>query len=346
MRSEPVAVAEPPSHPVHRRPATTDCGLPRLVRSAWSRGGALFALGIVVVLLTALVTLATAGDGEKWREAIGRIDAGLLSVMLGLTLTSFGIRALRFHWFARSIGINLPMSWTVLCYFAGFSLSATPGKIGEFMRLWLIRRRFGHGLDRTMPLQIADRLNDAVASVVLCGIGASAFAGYRTVLVFGAVLVTLGIVLVARPLLLLAVIGLTYRAVGATPRLFARLRRMVRMTSSLFAPRVLLPSILMSLAGWGLECTAFAIGIAAVAGVFDLLRAMFILEFSMVLGFASFLPGGTGMTELSLSGLLVASGIGLEDAVAATVLIRAATLWVSILVGIAATMVIARLDRA
>jgi uncharacterized protein (TIRG00374 family) len=343
VSSEPVVVAEPsptnryisPACPAELRPANP----------AWSKGGAAFALAIVFVMSVVFLVLSAAGDGDKWGDAIGRVHPALVFVLLALALASFAVRALRFHLFARAVGIQIPVGWMVLCYFAGFSLAATPGKVGEFMRLWLIRSRYGYSVSRSMPLQIADRLNDAVASFILCAIGAAAFAGYLPVLLFAACLIGLCVLAFACPALLLAVIGLAYRLFAIRPRLFAGLRRMVRLTATLFAPRVFLPTIALSVLGWGLECIAFAICLAVVAGVFDPLLAMFILEFSNVVGFASFMPGGTGMTELSLSGLMVASGIGLEDAVTVTVIIRAATLWFSILVGIAAAAVLARLDR-
>jgi uncharacterized protein (TIRG00374 family) len=348
VSSEPVAVADSsladhptaPACSIDPRPAD----LPP-ARVVGSKSRVASVLAIILILATAILTLSAAGDDEKWRDAIGRVHPGLLVVLLALALASFVVRALRFHLFARATGIEIPLGWMVLCYFAGFSLAATPGKVGEFMRLWLIRGRYGYPVSRSMPLQIADRLNDAVASFILCATGAAAFAGYLPILLFGAGLVGLGVLAFAYPALLLAAIGLAYRLFAIKPRLFAGLRRMVRLTATLFSPRVFLPSIALSVLGWGLECVAFALCLTVVAGAFDPLLAMFILEFSNVVGFASFMPGGTGMTELSLSGLMVASGIGLEDAVTVTVIIRAATLWFSILVGIAAAAVIARLDR-
>ncbi|MDQ2082810.1 lysylphosphatidylglycerol synthase transmembrane domain-containing protein [Xanthobacteraceae bacterium Astr-EGSB] len=342
MSSEPVPVAEPSL--TDRSIAPVCAAEPRPAKPAWSKGGAAFALAVVLVVSVAFLVLSAAGDGDKWRGAIGRVHPGLVVVLLVLALASFSARALRFQWFARAVGIDVPTPWMFLCYFAGFSLAATPGKVGEFMRLWLIRSRYGYSISRSMPLQIADRLNDAVASFILCAIGAAAFAGYLPVLLFGACLVGLGILAFAYPALLLGAIGQAYRLFAKRPRLFAGLRRMVRLTAALFSPRVFLPSIALSVLGWGLECVAFALCLTVVVGVFDPLLAMFILEFSNVVGFASLMPGGTGMTELSLSGLMVASGVGLEDAVIVTVIIRAATLWFSILVGIAAAIVLARLD--
>jgi uncharacterized membrane protein YbhN (UPF0104 family) len=45
------------------------------------------------------------------------------------------------------------------------------------------------------------------------------------------------------------------------------------------------------------------------------------------------LPGGLGVAEGSLTGLLVALGTSLPDAAAATLVIRAATLWFAVALG-------------
>jgi len=63
--------------------------------------------------------------------------------------------------------------------------------------------------------------------------------------------------------------------------------------------------------------------------------AVFILAFSTVVGAVSALPGGMGAAEVSIAGMLTLLG-GLEPAQAttATVLIRLATLWFGILLGL------------
>jgi uncharacterized protein (TIRG00374 family) len=65
----------------------------------------------------------------------------------------------------------------------------------------------------------------------------------------------------------------------------------------------------------------------------DVLPATFIYSFATLFGAATLLPGGLGTTEGSLSGLLVLRGVPLPDAVAATFVIRACTLWFAVALG-------------
>ena len=56
------------------------------------------------------------------------------------------------------------------------------------------------------------------------------------------------------------------------------------------------------------------------------------------------LPGGLGVAEGSLTGLLIGLGTAVPQAAAATLLIRAATLWLAVGLGVA-TLVLAFHDR-
>jgi uncharacterized protein (TIRG00374 family) len=62
---------------------------------------------------------------------------------------------------------------------------------------------------------------------------------------------------------------------------------------------------------------------------------VFILAFSTVVGAASALPGGIGAAEVSIAGMLtLLAGITPAAASAATLLIRLATLWFGVLLGL------------
>jgi uncharacterized protein (TIRG00374 family) len=64
--------------------------------------------------------------------------------------------------------------------------------------------------------------------------------------------------------------------------------------------------------------------------------ALFIYAFSMLVGAISFLPGGLGGTEATMVALLMLNKIAQPQAVAATVLIRLATLWFAVALGVIA----------
>ena len=94
---------------------------------------------------------------------------------------------------------------------------------------------------------------------------------------------------------------------------------------------------------WFWECWALVFAARAFGAELALGEAVFIYSLATLAGALAFLPGGLGVTEGSLALLLVGRA-GLERGVAAasTMVIRAATLWFAVAIGVVA---LAWLDR-
>ena len=99
--------------------------------------------------------------------------------------------------------------------------------------------------------------------------------------------------------------------------------------------RPLVLTSLISVPAWLCECIGFWLVLKAM-GISDLglLHASGIYALAAVIGALSMLPGGLGATEITITGLLTAGGAPKAQAVASTLVIRAATLWYAVLVGI------------
>ena len=99
---------------------------------------------------------------------------------------------------------------------------------------------------------------------------------------------------------------------------------------------MLLYGISIGLVAWGAEGVAFYYIMHVLGSDLTLQGALFIYAFSMLVGALSFLPGGLGGTEATMVALLMLHNIPQPQAVAATVLIRIATLWFAVALGILA----------
>jgi uncharacterized protein (TIRG00374 family) len=94
----------------------------------------------------------------------------------------------------------------------------------------------------------------------------------------------------------------------------------------------------LSLLAWGLEALAFYWILQAMGADVRLTLAIFIYAVAMLAGALSFMPGGLGSAEAVMLALLVSGGVGLADAIAATVLLRLVTLWLAVGVGMLALL--------
>jgi uncharacterized membrane protein YbhN (UPF0104 family) len=118
--------------------------------------------------------------------------------------------------------------------------------------------------------------------------------------------------------------------------------RLVAAHATLLQPRSLAISLGLSTISWWAECLGLWWILVGLGEAFPLVDATWIYALSTALGNVTFLPGGLGGTEVSLVGLLRNGGAGAETALAATALVRGATLWFAVAIGLSVTLVFRR----
>jgi uncharacterized protein (TIRG00374 family) len=139
-----------------------------------------------------------------------------------------------------------------------------------------------------------------------------------------------------RPLAL-ALLGLGER-VPVLSRSIHHLHEFYEGSFSLFRPGVTLLAVSLGTVSWlgeGIGLYLILVGLGMPLGWETLSIAVFVLSFSTVIGAVSALPGGLGAAEASIAGmlaLLLKTPSGLNAA--ATLLIRFATLWFGVGLGL------------
>jgi uncharacterized protein (TIRG00374 family) len=308
-----------------------------------SRFGLRFLIGLALGAAV-IVGFSLYADLSKLSDHLHAFSWALLLPVLGLTLTNYALRFAKWHFLLRRAGVVVPLQISLLVFLSGFSMGITPGKLGELLKSYLLKLSHGVPMTQTAPVVIAERIADLLALLLLCLVGIFSYAtGPRIRLLLAlcalAVLV-LTIVLASRRLFvsLSKVLGRIRPLRGLALRLEAFSEPM----SALLAPFPLACNTLLSLAAWICECVGFFLVIHALPGATAQLQlAVFIYASTTVLGALSFLPGGLGVTEGSMTLLLVrtASGMSRSAAIAATLVIRLCTLWFAVLVGMGALVV-------
>ena len=86
---------------------------------------------------------------------------------------------------------------------------------------------------------------------------------------------------------------------------------------------------------WCAEGVGFYYVLKFMGADIGMLTAIYIYTFGLLVGAITFLPGGLGGAEVTMIQLLILQHIPPGDAVAATLVIRLATLWFSVVLGIA-----------
>jgi glycosyltransferase 2 family protein len=273
-----------------------------------------------------------------WATALGA---------LALAAFNYLLRFLKWELFLRRLGVRIPIRDSFGIFLSGFSLTVTPGKIGEVLKSYLLRETHGVAMARTAPIVVAERLTDLVALAALALIGVGALAGGERVAWVALGLVGLAVACVASERLAQKVIDL----VGAMPvvwKLAPKLREFYGATRELLAPTPLVVATLLSIVAWTCECVAFWLVLRGFSGADASLKlCTFIYATMTIAGALSFLPGGLGVQEIGMVKLLIAQAHGVSEpvAAAATFVTRLCTLWFAVIIGVVALVLTQRRTR-
>jgi len=318
---------------------SADTPIPNLEKSASRKGSRdrLIVAVLLVALAVGLVGLARSAQWDDILSALARLGWHEIAILLALSLVNYVLRSVRWHLFAHSLGFTTPAALNASHYLGGFAMSVTPGRVGEFVRIRWLARDAGVTLDRAFPVVLGDRASDLASLAILLATALM----LATKGIEGAVFITLlalGAAFVAiHPRLLASVVSTIYRVAGRrAPRLFARLRRSALSLEAFAKGGVLLPALLLGMAGWAAEGYAFHLLLTWFGVDIGLWRALAIFIFSTLAGGLTGAPGGLGGAEAAMVALLSLDGTPLGVAVAATAVIRVTTLWFAVAIGLVA----------
>ena len=299
------------------------------------------AMGLVVV-----VALMAYGDFAQIGQAAAVFQWGLIPLILGLTLVNYILRFVKWHFYLDLIGAgDTPLTDSFLMFFSGLSMVVTPGKVGEWLKSYLLMETRGIPFGRSAPIVLVERLTDAVAMLLLASVGLlMTQSGWQIAV---AVLGLAALMVVAcqyRPLAdLLLALG------ERLPLLSSRahhLRDFLESAQTLLRTRNLAVGTGLGLVSWGAESLAFYVillGMGLAAHPLVLTQAAFILNTSILAGSLTMIPGGLGVAEGGIAGLTqLFLGMTPERAVVATLLIRFCTLWFGVSLGLAALITFSR----
>jgi uncharacterized protein (TIRG00374 family) len=228
-------------------------------------------------------------------------------------------------------------------------MSVTPGKMGEVLKSYLLKEENNTPVSKSAPIILGERLTDFVSIVILCIIGSYVFNyGKALILIIGVIFLATIILLSSRTLSL-KIIGF-FEKIKFLKKHIRKIHNAYDGIYIMVKIKPLLIATFISLLSWSFECLGFYVVINVFSNSsgleINVLSATFIYAFSTLIGAIAMLPGGVGVTEASLTGLLVFSKIPKDLSVASTIMIRLATLWFAVLVGIVSIFILQKItDR-
>ena len=288
------------------------------------------AAGFVVLLVLSLV--ADLGDVTA---ALADFHLRYIPVILGLTLLNYLLRFAKWHYYLRVLGVFPGLRDSALIFVSGLSMSITPAKLGEVLKAYLLHRLQGTDISRTVPIVFAERLTDIFGLLALATLSFSALRLGSAVLV-AVVIALAGLLILVQSRAAVYWLLDRLERVSRCARLCTSIRQGYEAAYLLFRPVPLAVAIPLSIISWGFECVALYYVLQGFGVPGSLALSSFSFSFSSLAGAVSMVPGGLGVAEGSMAGLLILGQIPAAPAAGATAIIRLGTLWFGVALGVIA----------
>jgi uncharacterized membrane protein YbhN (UPF0104 family) len=288
------------------------------------------AVFIVVALAVAVALgLGLYADFGRLGDELSSFRWELFPAAAGLTALNYLIRFWRWERYLARLEIRVPLARSLSIFVAGLTMTITPAKLGDVLKCGLLRRSFAVPVQRSAPVVLAERVTDATGVVVLAVAGGAGADRW--------------------PLLALALAGVAAVVIVVRSPLlerFAPLGEAPEAARTLLETRLLVAMTAVSAVSWFCECLAAYLCVRGLRLDLSLADTIVVFSLGSLAGALSFLPGGLGVAETSMTGLIrVLGDVPRAAAAAATVLIRLATLWFAVVLGLVGLAVEERLSR-
>jgi uncharacterized protein (TIRG00374 family) len=273
----------------------------------WTRVAFLAAGGLLLILLILRV---------DWSAVAGIVASSHPPALLaaaGLVAANVAVKGLRWRMLARRLTgeeRQLSIGSAIRAVCAGVAAaSVTPGRAFDLAKPLLLRRSHGTPLAAGVGAAMVERLFDGIALVVLFGISLSIYPlsrdrEFRPVLIAAVVLLAGGLVVLIAPRGIHLVGRLALRLLSWMPGLQSMVERAGReFIEGVVSSRGL--STLPALAAYSIGAGILEAGrLAAVAGAVGVSlsvgSAMLVFSAANLVAVAALIPGGIGVTELTM----------------------------------------------
>lgn len=260
----------------------------------------------------------------------------IVLLLLILTFLNYFLRFIRWHYFLGQSAIHLPAPTSFRIFLSGLSMTVTPGKMGEVVKAYLVKRHTGNKLAQVIPLLITERLTDGIGMVILALGGIYLFRQSLLFFVFSVGIILVFFCFVYYKKYTLRLIKKLERKIGHL-KVLDFFITFFEHSEKLIKPKQLGVAILLSTAAWSLEGISLFILINSFGNFWtlnNLFLSLFIFSFSSIAGFLVLIPGGIGVAEGSITSLLTLFyKLDLTKAIFITLIFRFTTLWFGVLLG-------------
>ncbi|WP_321422348.1 lysylphosphatidylglycerol synthase transmembrane domain-containing protein [uncultured Methanobacterium sp.] len=283
----------------------------------------LFAVAVYLVM----IIYANLGD---LLSALAKFNWVFIPVMIILVTIAYFIRFIKWNLFLKNVDVHLPLKENLFVFFSGLSMTITPAKAGEIWKGWLIKDINGEKLSKTVPVVIVDRLTDLLGLIILSLSGIIYYKSGIYILLILVILFACFIVAIKSERISNRLISILEKRASKYSQDIKQMHKSFKKSMEV---KYLIGMSAISVLAWFMECLALFFVIYGFGESLGIVLSTFIYSFASLAGAVSMIPGGLGVAEATLSGMLVFFGLSSSVAIGIALIIRLGTLWYGAILG-------------
>ena len=292
----------------------------------------------ILLILTATIILYAIflflADFNLIQEKISNFKINYLPIILILVTLSLIPIFIRWHFLLKNCEINIPLTKSIAVFLSGMAFDITPGQIGALMKSQILKISSNIPRTKTAPIVFIEKLYDLIGAIIAAAMG----------------IIILGMesYLIIIPILVLTIIFFFMYYRPASKLFFKRITKTKffskyvenisefdKIIQKSTTVKITTICVLLAVTYWFIiSAAAYYTLIAFDINILDYLKVLAIYATSALLGAISLVPGGIGITEGTLVGLLTLEGIGVSTALILSVMIRIFILWYPVCLGL------------
>jgi len=272
-------------------------------------------------MISVYIVFTIFSDFEKVVSSIKEIDKQKLSIAIGILIVTIGLKTVRWHFFLRRVTTQIPLKQSILYYLAGYAFILSPGRAGEIIRSPFIKRDYGISISKTAPIVLVERFYDMLAITLIIGIGLI-FSDFNKTIIVLPIGFVIAMCLIIRNRTACSKTLIKISKIKIFSKWIPNVDESFEVIFSLMKTRFFLTGMIVSIVNCILEATAVYLLILGLGENINFVNLVVLFHTTGFAANASLIPGGLGVLEGGLIGLLVLYKIKYEIALSVTILFR------------------------
>ena len=290
-------------------------------------------ISVVIITIIIYAVFLFMSDLDKISDKIFNFKLEFLPIIIGLVVFSWIISYSRWNILLKNQNIHIPHSLNFQIFLIGGALGITPGKIGELFKSQILKEKFNIPRTKTAPLFIVEKFLDLVSAMIVTLIGIWFIPEIGYLAIVGLMISVLLFKILTSKKFFNQTLNFLNKIKFLKKYLEPLSSSHEILSKTLYSKKMFLLLILSFFYWIIIGCAAFFVIEGFGFSIGSILNIISTYSSSLVIGALSFIPGGIGIAEGSLIGLLTFQGIDISEAIVIVVVIRIFTLWFSTITG-------------